>query len=158
MKKLRLFVALLITVTALFGAAAPKIEPGMKEAELLKLMGPPDKKVVFPGRGDVGTRIVYTWADLNVMVLDGEVDSTKAVDPKIRQQRDVEEKRREEEKRVAAEIVKKRRIAALENEIRRMEALLAPATDRAVVSVEEKAALRLSIEKAKSEIEALRKS
>ncbi len=155
MKKLRLLLAFLVSSTALFAASTAKIEPGMKEAKLLKLMGPPDKKVVFPAPRDSDrTRIVYTWGDLRVMVVDGEVDSIKPVDPKVQ----AEEKRREEEKRVAAEIVKKRRIAALENEIRRMEALLAPVADQAAVSDEEKASLRLNIEKAKGEIEALRKS
>lgn len=155
MKKLRLMVTSLVFTTALLAAAAPKIEPGMKEAKLLKLMGPPDKKVVFPSKGDSDrARIIYTWADLRVMVVDGEVDSTKPVDPKTKE----EEKRREEEKRVAADIVKKRRIAALENDVRRMEALLMPAADRGTVSEEEKASLRLSIERARGEIEVLLKS
>ena len=150
---------LILSSVALSGAAAPKIELGMKEAKLLKLMGPPEEKITIPNpTGD--PVIMYAWADIRVMVKDGRVDRTRPVDPRKkeqRQQREAEEKRLQEEKREAAGIVKQRRIAALENEIRRMESLLAPAPDRAATSEDEKILLRSGIEKARQEIEKLRK-
>lgn len=158
-KPLLLATCLLACATAQCAVSGAFVEMGMKEAKVLELKGPPEKTTMLKvreGSADEPPKI-YEWSDIKVIIRNGRVSNMFPVDPRVRQELAAEERRRVEAQRATAETVRRRRLGALEAELRRMEALLTPAPDRPATSEAEKASLRLKIAKVKQEIEALPK-